>query len=265
MESPDKITFFASYYEALAGLEPLDRCALYDAIFEYAFCGVEPCFDGEGERAGYLRMAWKLMKPNVDSSLERGRTAAANAKSRKSEREANASQTQANARQAKAKPKRTRGKREPDASETEANESESQAKRSGRSGFASQEKDKEKEVDRDEEEETARARMPSCLGARSPGAYGDTLFGGKDGRVFDVPIDALEAALDDAAPHVDRDSLMGQLSSLCPPGCDGSPPHAVACYRMAMRALGRYDPQVNASPYALIARIFDDERGWASG
>lgn len=59
-----KFSFFRSFWEGMEDLEDGDRLALYDAISTYAFTGVEPEF------AGMMRTAWKLAKPNIDSSVK---------------------------------------------------------------------------------------------------------------------------------------------------------------------------------------------------
>lgn len=60
-----KFAFFYSYRDAMEGFDDASRLMFYEALMAYAFDGVEPDFDGD--RA--LTVAWKLAKPNVDSSV----------------------------------------------------------------------------------------------------------------------------------------------------------------------------------------------------
>lgn len=58
-------SFFQSYYDASLDLESEDeQDRFYGSIVRYAFTGIEPDFD-----LPQLRMAWKLVKPNVDKSI----------------------------------------------------------------------------------------------------------------------------------------------------------------------------------------------------
>jgi len=60
------IAFYRSYFEAGQLLSDEQRHRLYDAIPEFAFCGVEPDFDGDV----MLQLAWSLCRPNVEKSVE---------------------------------------------------------------------------------------------------------------------------------------------------------------------------------------------------
>lgn len=63
MERVGKFSFFASFYEAASDMGDSDRLAFYDGICRYVFEGEDPRFDG------LLAIVWKLVKPNVDSSI----------------------------------------------------------------------------------------------------------------------------------------------------------------------------------------------------
>lgn len=71
MADIDGFMFFRSYYDAIRALpEPADRCALYDALGDYAFAGVVP------ELEGVLAPAmWNLMLPNLNQSIAKARAA----------------------------------------------------------------------------------------------------------------------------------------------------------------------------------------------
>ncbi len=60
-----KFAFFRSFRDALEGFNDASRLMFYEALMAYAFDGTEPDFGDE--RA--LTMAWRLAKPNVDSSI----------------------------------------------------------------------------------------------------------------------------------------------------------------------------------------------------
>ena len=69
MESrTDKVSFFASFYDAASDLGDEDRLAFYDACFAYAFDGAEP------RLSGVVNTIWKLVKPNLDNSLRGQKT-----------------------------------------------------------------------------------------------------------------------------------------------------------------------------------------------
>lgn len=63
-----KFAFFVSFWEAASDLNDADRLAFYDAICAYAFTGEEPSFKG------IMGTVWKLVKPNIDSSLKGQKT-----------------------------------------------------------------------------------------------------------------------------------------------------------------------------------------------
>ena len=67
-EKVTKFSFFESFWDAASDLDDKNRLALYDAICEYAFTGGEPDFKG------IMSTIWKLVKPNIDSSIKGQRT-----------------------------------------------------------------------------------------------------------------------------------------------------------------------------------------------
>lgn len=60
----DKITFFVSYYEAAKLLPENEQGAFLMGLLAYAFEGVEPEFEGP------QKLAYTLIKPNIDSSVK---------------------------------------------------------------------------------------------------------------------------------------------------------------------------------------------------
>jgi hypothetical protein len=60
------VPMYKSYIDAVAKLSPEDRLAIYEAIFEYGFTGIEPKFDNP-----YLEMGWNLVKPNLINNISR--------------------------------------------------------------------------------------------------------------------------------------------------------------------------------------------------
>lgn len=67
-----KISFFRSFWDAAKDLDEAERLMFYDAIGNYAFAGIDPNF-----ASASLRIAWKLAKPNITSSIldqARGKT-----------------------------------------------------------------------------------------------------------------------------------------------------------------------------------------------
>ena len=57
-------TFFRSYHDAAQLLDDGERLQFYDAIMGYVFDGEVPTL------AGQLALAWKLIEPNLKSSIE---------------------------------------------------------------------------------------------------------------------------------------------------------------------------------------------------
>jgi hypothetical protein len=60
------VPMYKSYIDAVAKLTSEDRLAIYEAIFEYGFTGIEPTFDNP-----YLEMGWNLVKPNLVNNISR--------------------------------------------------------------------------------------------------------------------------------------------------------------------------------------------------
>lgn len=67
-ERVTKFAFFESFWDAASDLGDKDRLALYDAMCAYAFTGREPSFKG------IMGTVWKLVKPNIDSSIKGQKT-----------------------------------------------------------------------------------------------------------------------------------------------------------------------------------------------
>lgn len=59
------LLFFSSYYDAIQDLKPMQRLEAYDAIFRYGFFGIEP------NPSKAFSPLWKLIKPNIDSSIKK--------------------------------------------------------------------------------------------------------------------------------------------------------------------------------------------------
>lgn len=62
----NRITFFASYYEALRELPSDERVALYDGIMLLAFEGKEPHFESP-----IARSIWAAIRPNIQSTINK--------------------------------------------------------------------------------------------------------------------------------------------------------------------------------------------------
>ncbi len=60
------VAFYKNYLEAFKNHAPEFRLAIYEAIFDYGFTGIEPQFNDSN-----LTMAWSLIKPNIDSNITR--------------------------------------------------------------------------------------------------------------------------------------------------------------------------------------------------
>lgn len=61
-------TFFRSFQEAIEQCEEKDQLALYRGIVSYALDEIEPTFDNP-----LLRLAWTLIKPNLENGWVRSR------------------------------------------------------------------------------------------------------------------------------------------------------------------------------------------------
>ena len=75
------IALYRSYFEAGQLLCEDQRHRLYDAITEFAFCGVEPDFEGGIS----LQLAWSLCRPNVEKSIENALNGSKGGRPRKQE------------------------------------------------------------------------------------------------------------------------------------------------------------------------------------
>lgn len=80
-EKVKSIAFYRSYFEAGQLLSDDQRHMLFDGIAEFAFCGVEPDFDGDT----MLQLAWSLCKPNVEKSVENALNGSKGGRPKKSE------------------------------------------------------------------------------------------------------------------------------------------------------------------------------------
>lgn len=63
-DKANKFSFFESFWDAACDLDDASRLAFYDAVCAYAFTGREPSFEG------VMSTIWKLVKPNIDSSIK---------------------------------------------------------------------------------------------------------------------------------------------------------------------------------------------------
>lgn len=63
--SSNGLLFYLSYFEAIQELNPTQRLEAYESIFRYAFLGIEPT------PSKAFRPLWKLIKPNIDSSIKK--------------------------------------------------------------------------------------------------------------------------------------------------------------------------------------------------
>ena len=63
----DVFSFFWSFKDAIMGLEnEKEKLAIYEALTDYAFLGIEPT-----DLTPICKIIWKLIKPNIDSSIRR--------------------------------------------------------------------------------------------------------------------------------------------------------------------------------------------------
>lgn len=63
----DAFSFFWSFKDAIMGLEDeKEKLAIYEALTDYAFLGIEPT-----DLPQICKIIWKLIKPNIDSSIRR--------------------------------------------------------------------------------------------------------------------------------------------------------------------------------------------------
>lgn len=101
-------TFFESYYEAIAELEPEDQLAVYDAITRYSLYGFEP------ELSGVAKAIFAMAKPTIDrcqmrkeagshGGRKRAMNAGQNVASASNASDDSASKVQANSKQTSSK------------------------------------------------------------------------------------------------------------------------------------------------------------------
>lgn len=62
----NSFVFYRSFNEAMEELSENDQLVLYRAIVDYGLDSREPSFN-----SSYLRMAWKLIKPQLDANWKR--------------------------------------------------------------------------------------------------------------------------------------------------------------------------------------------------
>lgn len=69
MDEIKKISFFASYGEAIKSLDDRSAGQLIKAICTYAFDGKEP-----EKLSSKVRPMWLLVKPNLDASIKKAKS-----------------------------------------------------------------------------------------------------------------------------------------------------------------------------------------------
>lgn len=74
-ETPERNTFafYWSFKDAIRDMSDIDKLAIYEAITDFAFFGIEP--DG---LAPVGRLAWKLIRPQLEASIRRYDTCVSN-------------------------------------------------------------------------------------------------------------------------------------------------------------------------------------------
>jgi hypothetical protein len=102
-----QITFYLSFYNAIRRIrKKADRCDAYDALFAYAFSGVEPDIENLPDSAA---IAFELVKPNIDASNKKANSGSKGGSSKTDEinseanRKQTASKPQANGKQTASK------------------------------------------------------------------------------------------------------------------------------------------------------------------
>ena len=55
----DSMVFYKSFYEAIKELEPVQQAEVYNAVFEFAFCGTEP------KISGVVKTVFTLIRPQI--------------------------------------------------------------------------------------------------------------------------------------------------------------------------------------------------------
>ena len=100
------ISFFRSYYEAACLItDQTDRADFYHAIFTYVFTGEEPLYI-----TGTPLAMFKLVKPNLDSSLKKAEAGAVGGSKSQANRKQSSSKTEANDKQNGSKPQAIKDK-----------------------------------------------------------------------------------------------------------------------------------------------------------
>ena len=125
-----------------------------------------------------------------------------------------------------------------------------------------EDKEKEKEKKREEEEKTddptggMAAALP-CLAvpAEGPSVFIDLAKGPHQTALGSIA--ASYYAVTGSEPAQFACAIAGR----CPPSCRGDPKRADECYRLVMKALGKFDPAKGRDPWPLVKTILDQERG----
>lgn len=112
VESAQRFSFYASFYEAAKDLDDEKRLAFYDAIMAYAFDGIEPEF------TGIMNAVWNLTKPNVDASIKYCKAGAKGGKKGASNPPSNPSKSKAETPLPTEKEKEKDGEKEKDVDKT---------------------------------------------------------------------------------------------------------------------------------------------------
>lgn len=121
--------FYRSFYEACEDLEENERLLFYETIFKYVFDGEEPQFKGA------LKMAFMMIKPNIDKSLSNYKSKVENGKKGGRPKKANKTENNLN---------------KPNETEQKANET--------------KDKDKDKEIDKEKDNNNDIQTILSLIG-----------------------------------------------------------------------------------------------------
>ena len=184
-------------------------------------------------------MAWKLMLPNIKSSIKRS----------------------AGQRTVKPKPGHdedgdtcpgiSREIREKFA----GNSREIREKLSSNSHPMDKEEDRDEEKEEDEEDGRRACAISDCMVQPPPA---DASVVGPSGEEHDTMLSALLAYMRQQTPN--PAGWVSLFGTLCPPGCDAKPERCLVCYQLAVRAVQRYDPSRAATPMPLFERMVAEER-----
>lgn len=71
----NSVVFFKSYYESIVLLSKENQLEIYNTIFNYVFNGINP-----NELSNEVKSVFLLMKPNIDSSINRYKASVENGK-----------------------------------------------------------------------------------------------------------------------------------------------------------------------------------------